>query len=389
MVASHTSDIESLELFSAAVGMIGAGQLARMTQRAAIDLGIRLEVLAVDEHAPAVLAGASWTRGRPDDRKAIFDLAERCDVITLDHELVPGDVLAELIAHGIRVIPEPSALMMAQDKLFARRALANAGLPTPPFAEVRNSADLTAFASSHGWPVVLKAATAGYDGRGVEIVGSMSDAEAVLSRGGVWLVEELVDLRMELSVLVAKRSSGDLATYPLIETVQIDGICRELVMPARVDPKLESEAIAVGLAAVALGEVSGIVAVELFVTSDGRVLVNEFAMRPHNSGHATFEGCVTSQFHNHLRAVLDWPLGDTDLKVPAVAMVNLLGSDIPGTAMASLPVALEDGAASVHLYGKPERSGRKIGHVTAVADTTDEALAIARRTARRMGGSLD
>ncbi len=367
--------------------MIGAGQLARMTQRAAIDLAVRLEVLAAREDDPAAAIGTAHLIGSPDDRDSIMRLAANNDVVTLDHELVPNDVLSELIDAGHRVVPDPAALIYAQDKLVASSRLLQADVPIPRFRAVATAGDVEDFASEAGWPVVLKAIRMGYDGRGVVIVDDTEAATAVLADGGPWMAEELVDLAMELAVLVARRPSGDAITYPLIETIQADGICRELVMPARVDTATAERAIDLALDLVGAIGAAGIVAVEMFLTTDGELLVNEFAMRPHNSGHATIEGSVTSQFHNHLRAVLDWPLGDTSMRAPAAAMVNILGAGETDLTMRSLPQALEVAGASIHLYGKGEREGRKIGHVTALADDAEEALQIARRAADRLKGT--
>ncbi len=371
--------------FTARVGMIGAGQLARMTQRAAIDLAVRLEVLAATPDDPAVLIGVPYRIGSPLEESAVTGFACGNDVITLDHELVSNDALQRIQQAGTNVVPDPAALRFAQDKLYARTRMAAMGYPVPAFARVDDVGAVEAFASQHGWPVVLKMSTMGYDGRGVEIVGGPDEAEAVLSGDGVWVAEEMLDLSVELAVVVARRPSGPEVVYPVVETVQEGGICRELVMPARVDAELAESAITLAGEVVAAIGAAGIVAVEMFVTNDGALLINEFATRPHNSGHATIEGAVTSQFHNHLRAVLDWPLGSTSLVAPAVAMVNVLGR---GTdlAMANLPHALEVEGASVHLYGKEERLGRKIGHVSALGDSPDAALAQARRAAALLGG---
>ena len=279
---------------------------------------------------------------------------------------------------GITVVPDPGALRYAQDKLYARTRMAEMGYPVPAFAEVDDVGAVERFAAEHGWPVVLKMSTMGYDGRGVEIVAGPREARAVLTGDGVWVAEEMLDLEVELAVVVARRPSGAEVTYPVVETVQKNGICVELMMPARIDIELADSATALANDVVAAIGAAGIVAVEMFVTTDGTLLINEFATRPHNSGHATIEGAVTSQFHNHLRAVLDWPLGSARLVAPAVAMVNVLGS---GTdlAMTNLPAALSVEGASVHLYGKYEvRPGRKMGHVTAVGP--DVATARARAT---------
>lgn len=372
--------------YSARVGMVGAGQLARMTQRAAIDLAVRLEVLALGEHDPAVHAGSPYAVGDPLDPVAVAAFARDVDVVTLDHELVSGEGLRAVRADGTPVVPNPEALRFAQDKLFARTELARRGVPVPAFAPVESADEVSEFAGRHGWPVVLKLATMGYDGRGVEIVEDADAAATTLERPGTWVVEEHLDLAMELAVLVARRPSGAVAVYPAVETVQEDGICRELVMPARSPSGIVEQAVQVARRVVVDIDAAGIVAVELFVTRNERLLVNELAMRPHNSGHATIEGCVTSQFHNHLRAVLDWPLGSTDLVAPAVAMVNLLGSGSEAAAMRNLPEALAVEGAAIHLYAKEERVGRKIGHVTALGKSADEALETARRAVAILGG---
>lgn len=366
--------------------MIGAGQLARMTQRAAIDLAVRLEVLAASETDPAVLAGAKYRLGSPHDEHAIKGLADDNDVVTLDHELVSNAALVEAHANGTAVFPHPDALRYAQDKLFCRDALREMDAPIPAFDPVSGIGDVEAFAGEHGWPVVLKARTMGYDGRGVVVVQNLEIAAEVLERGGEWVVEEHIDIETEIAVLIARRPSGDARAYPVIETIQFDGICHELVMPARIESEVSAQAIDLGLDLVRAIDAHGIVAIEMFITSDG-LLINEFATRPHNSGHATIEGSVTSQFHNHLRAVLDWPLGDTRLLAPAVAMVNILGSDEPGLAMRSLPQALDIEGANVHLYGKAERVGRKIGHITALGETPELALSVARAAAARVGAA--
>ena len=366
--------------------MVGAGQLARMTHQAAIDIGVELVVLAVSEDEPAVLAGATARYGRPDDRDAVLRLAEEVDVLTFDHEHVPADLAIELAGAGHAVRPSGGALLLAQDKLQARRAFAAAGLPVPAFEAVGDdpAGHVAAFAARHGWPVVLKASRGGYDGRGVAVVSGAGDIERALDRLGPveMLVEAHVDVAQEIAVVGARSPSAEWAVYPAVGTLQVEGICRELVMPAAVDAGVAERAQ--GLArsiAEQIGAV-GIIAVELFVTSTDELVVNEIALRPHNSGHATIEAAVTSQFHNHLRAVLDWPLGDTALRAPAAAMVNILGpaNGVDPTARLAEALAVPD--ASVHLYGKEARPGRKLGHVTVVGDTVEETLDAARRCER-------
>ena len=377
---------------SARVGMVGAGQLARMTQRAAIDLGVHLEVLAGDPTDPAVLAGAPHRWGRPDDPDALWRLASAVDVLTFDHELVDLAQLEHLVAAGRTVRPGPAALAMAVDKLHARRRLGALGFPVPAHRPVDDVDDVAALATEHGWPVVLKARTGGYDGRGVVEVGDVDEAASVLAGGGSWLAEARVPIAVELAVVVVRSPTGAVRAYPVIETVQRDGVCTELVVPARVAPSVVADAARLAIEVVGAVGAVGVVAVELFVTDRDDLVVNELALRPHNSGHVTIEACATSQFHNHLRAVLGWPLGDTALQVPAAAMVNVLGPpevDVGAAAdpATRVPAALAVPGCSVHLYRKQVRPGRKLGHVTVVADSAAQALDRARRAAALLGGA--
>lgn len=375
--------------------MVGAGQLARMSHQAAVDLDVDLLVLAASGEDPAVAAGASFRLGSPQKLADLASIAAEADVLTFDHELVAGDHLRALERRGFRVRPSAAALAVAQDKLHARTMLQHAGFPVPPFGEVRDAPDARRFAEQYGWPIVLKAPRGGYDGRGVHVVTEPSQlghffpaAERTASgrppgasRGKeVWLAEAYLRIERELAVLVARREDGASAVYPVVESHQRHGICVELVQPAPIPAALAQEAtrLATDLAA-GIGA-TGICAVELFCQPDGNLIVNECALRPHNSGHATIEACVTSQFHQHLRAVLDWPLGDTSLVVPAAAMVNLIGGEQPVDPAERL-AERDLGAASVHLYGKTTRPGRKIGHVTALGATTSEALGRAREAA--------
>ncbi|MEU0881174.1 5-(carboxyamino)imidazole ribonucleotide synthase [Lentzea sp. NPDC005914] len=350
------------------VGMIGGGQLARMTHQAAIPLGQSLRVLAVSENDPAALVARDVVLGTHTDLDALRAFAKGCEVVTFDHEHVPSAHLRTLVAEGVKVHPGPDALQYAQDKLKMRVRLAELGLPVPPFAEVHEVRDVLKFGAAHGWPCVLKAIRGGYDGRGVWMLNQPNSAELVvpelLEAGTPLMVEQCVPMRRELAAVVARSPFGQGAAWPVVETVQSDGICVEVLAPA---PSLDGAAaqeLALKVAE-ALGVV-GVLAVELFETADG-VVVNELAMRPHNSGHWSIEGARTSQFEQHLRAVLDYPLGRTDLMAPAVVMANVLGaSDVPAMGpderLHHLFARFPD--AHVHLYGKEERPGRKIGHVT-------------------------
>jgi 5-(carboxyamino)imidazole ribonucleotide synthase len=364
--------------------MIGAGQLARMTHQAAVGLGVELTVLAADRHDSAVAAGARHRIGRADDRGALAALAGEADVVTFDHEHVPLDALAELARAGHAIRPAPAAKALAQDKLHARRTLRDLGFPVPAFAAASTAGEIAAFARDAGWPVVVKAQRGGYDGRGVHVV---QDAEAagraLAASGGATLVEEHVKIATEVAVLVARRPSGDAVAYPVVETVQSDGMLVELVAPAPVAAATAAEATALALRLAEGVGATGLVALELFVTAGGALLVNELALRPHNSGHWTIEGAETSQFEQHLRAVLDWPLGATTLRAPAVATVNVVGRGDADPAD-RLPAALAVPGAHVHLYGKRARDGRKLGHVTALGPDAATARGVAREAAARL-----
>ncbi|MFI9007459.1 5-(carboxyamino)imidazole ribonucleotide synthase [Actinosynnema sp. NPDC053489] len=358
------------------VGMIGGGQLARMTHQAAIPLGQSLRVLAESDSDPAALVARDVELGRHTDLDALRAFAKSCDVVTFDHEHVPQEHLHALVAEGVKVFPGPDALVHAQDKLVMRQRLAELGAPVPPFAAVEDASDVLRFGADHGWPCVLKAVRGGYDGRGVWMLNTPQSAQRVvpelLAAGTPLMVEQCVPMRRELAALVARSPFGQGAAWPLVQTVQREGICVEVLAPAPDGPAEQAQELALHIAA-ELGVV-GLLAVELFETEDGLV-VNELAMRPHNSGHWTIEGSLTSQFEQHLRAVLDYPLGATDLVAPAVVMANVLGASAPpemgpDERLHHLFARFPD--ARVHLYGKAERPGRKIGHVTLLGERMEE-----------------
>jgi 5-(carboxyamino)imidazole ribonucleotide synthase len=363
------------------VGMVGAGQLARMTAAAAIPLGIDFRVLAAAPGESAAQVTAGTVVGDYRSGADLKAFADGCDVLTFDHEHVPGPLLAELEQAGVAVRPGPGALRFAQDKLAMRDELTRLGVRCPQFGVVMNPADVGYFAERTGWPVVLKAASGGYDGRGVWICDSPAEAAEARPVGLDLIVEEYVPFDRELAVLVARSPSGQGAVYPVVQTVQVDGICREVLAPAPgLDPDVSAEAQQLGLKIAASLGVTGLLAVELFQVQD-RLVVNELAMRPHNSGHWTIEGAVTSQFEQHLRAVLDLPLGSPSLRSECVVMANVLGGEDPDM-LSRLPhVLAADPAVKVHLYGKPVRPGRKVGHVTALGEDVSQVWDRARRAA--------
>ncbi|OLZ56976.1 5-(carboxyamino)imidazole ribonucleotide synthase [Amycolatopsis keratiniphila] len=361
------------------VGMVGGGQLARMTHQAAISLGQSLRVLAAGENESAGLVAGEVVQGHHTDLEALRSFAAGVDVLTFDHEHVPGEHLLTLAMEGVTIRPDPAALSMAQNKLVMREMMAGLEIPGPAFAEVSSVDDVLAFGDKHSWPVVLKAAQGGYDGRGVWMLDTAQHAREtvpeLLDAGTPLLVEEKVVMRRELSALVARSPFGQGAAWPVVETVQSGGINTEVLAPApglSLERTQEAQDLALRIAATL--NVTGLLAVELFETDEG-LLVNELAMRPHNSGHWTQDGSKTSQFEQHLRAVLDYPLGVTDLVAPACVMANVLGAPEtpemgPDERLHHLFARYPD--IRVHLYGKGERPGRKLGHVNLVGERMEE-----------------
>ncbi len=368
--------------------MVGGGQLARMTAQAAIGLGVTFRVLAGSAAESAAQVTRDVTIGSHLSLPDVASFAARCDVVTFDHEHVPGDILTALEASGVLVRPGSGALRFTQDKLAMRNRLTALGVPCPRHALVSSAADVESFRGG-AWPVVLKAVSGGYDGKGVWVCSSPSEVAEVMSHGLSVLAEEFVPFRRELAALVARSPSGQGAAYPVVTTVQADGICREVIAPAPGLPAALAEsaqAMALGIAS-SLG-VTGLLAVELFETTAGGLLVNELAMRPHNSGHWTIEGARTSQFEQHLRAVLDLPLGCCGPSAGGcTVMVNLLGGADPDIYDRYLHVMAADPAVKVHFYGKEVRPGRKIGHVT-IAGSAGDDVARVRERARRAASYL-
>jgi 5-(carboxyamino)imidazole ribonucleotide synthase len=360
--------------------MIGGGQLARMTCQAAIALGIGFRVLA---DSASDSAAQVWAQTQVGDFRSGSDLAAfavGCDVVTFDHEHVPGEHLRELEQSGVRVRPAAAALRFTQDKLAMRDRLTALGIACPRYASVKNLADVQEFAAGH-WPVVLKAVSGGYDGKGVWVCSGPAEAAEVLGYGIALLAEEHVPFERELAVLAARSPHRQGAVYPVVETVQVRGICREVIAPAPdLPPGRAAQAQALALLIAEELDVTGLLAVELFETPAG-LLVNELAMRPHNCGHWTIDGAVTSQFEQHLRAVLDLPLGSPAPVAPVTVMANILGGDGGDIYDRFIHVMAADPGVKVHLYGKEPRPGRKIGHVTICGDDVEKVRDRARRAA--------
>ncbi len=378
------------------VGIIGGGQLARMCQPPAVGLCVTLSVLAESKTAAAALAIPSAPVGTHDDLQAVRAFAADCDVVTFDHEHVPGPVLAALRQDGVALHPSPQALRYAQDKLAMRARLAELGVPVPRWARVRTRAELADFGDRVGWPVVLKTPVGGYDGKGVRTVGTPGEATDWLERAGdgdELLAEERVAFTRELAALVARAPSGQASAWPVVQTVQTGGVCTEVLAPAPgLDDDLAARILASALSIAGALDVTGVMAVELFEVDgpDGPgFLVNELAMRPHNSGHWSIEGAVTSQFEQHLRAVLDLPLGDPSPRSRWTVMGNVLGGTDGELYPAYRHLFARDPALKMHLYGKQVRPGRKIGHVTVGGEDLPELRARARHACDYLQGSID
>jgi 5-(carboxyamino)imidazole ribonucleotide synthase len=381
------------------VGIVGGGQLARMCQPPAVALSVTLSVLAESEADSAAQVIPDALVGAHDDLDAVRRLAERSDVVTFDHEHVPGEVLAALAADGIALHPTPDALRYAQDKVAMRTRLSELGFPCPRWTVARTAADVTTFGDEVGWPVIAKTPRGGYDGKGVrrvEAAGDLDDWLAAVEEPGPLedglLLEETVEFDREMAALVARTPSGRTAAWPLVETVQTDGICTEVLAPAPdVDPKTARAATEMAVRIADELGVTGVLAVELFEMTGANgtpaFLVNELAMRPHNSGHWTIDGAVTSQFEQHLRAVLDLPLGDTAPRARWTVMANVLGGSKEDLYPEVGKILGQDPSLRVHLYGKQVRPGRKIGHVTVCGEDLRDLRQRARRAADQLRGA--
>ncbi|MBB4135739.1 5-(carboxyamino)imidazole ribonucleotide synthase [Gordonia humi] len=377
------------------VTMIGGGQLARMTHQSAIALGQCLRVLAAGDAEPAAQVSGDVVLGSHESLEDLRTAAEGAVALTFDHEGVPLHLLEALEADGVAVRPPSAALRFAQDKLDMRNRLSELGLPVPDFADLSGDVaaardELIAFGERNGWQIVLKAVRGGYDGRGVWLVDGRDEALAVFDAhaGGdtVLMAEQKVSMRRELSAMIARSPYGQGAAWPVVETVQRKGQCAVVLAPAPgLDETVAEQAQRMALRLADELGVVGAMAMELFETVDGELVVNELAMRPHNSGHWTMDGAVTSQFEQHLRAVLDYPLGDTSARAETVVMANVLGADeTPEMSvderMHHLFARMPD--AKIHMYGKSERPDRKVGHVNIVGRPGEPVEAVRERAER-------
>ncbi|MFM6981859.1 MAG: 5-(carboxyamino)imidazole ribonucleotide synthase [Microbacteriaceae bacterium] len=357
------------------VGVISGGQLARMMIGPAVELGLDFRVLAEVPGSSAALAATAV--GDYRDVQTVREFARGVDVITFDHEHVPSEVIAALIADGVAVHPAAHALQFAQDKLLMREKLGSLGMPMPDWARAENAADVDAFLSAHGGRVVAKTPRGGYDGKGVKVITAADEIAEWLDLGPV-LLEELVDFSRELASLVARNANGEVQAWPVVETVQKDGVCAEVILPApHLSDRVRDVVAQMSIDIANAIDATGVLAIEMFHTTDDRVLINELAMRPHNSGHVTMEGSVTGQFEQHLRAVANMPLGSTESRDEWAVMINVLG----GMDVAKYEHTARHPGVKLHNYGKEPRAGRKVGHVTGTGSDLAAVLAETRAVA--------
>ena len=376
------------------VGIVGGGQLARMMHQAGIALGIGVRVLAIDADESAAQVMRDVAIGRHDDLDALLAFSEGLDVVTFDHEHVPPSHLQALQERGIAVRPDPNALVHAQDKVLMRQRMTDIGIPCPAWTVVGDLDDGIAFAERVGWPFMLKTSRGGYDGKGVWRVTSPDQLAEILDSvtlgpHAVWLAEELIPFTRELAAQVARSPRGQIVAYPVVQTVQTDGICTEVIAPAPglvTERAIEAQRIAITIANEL--DCTGMLAVELFDTGE-RLVVNELAMRPHNSGHWSIDGAHTSQFENHLRAVLDLPLGKPTPLSEWTVMVNVLGGPATDIYSGYKHCMAKDPGVRIHMYGKDVRPGRKIGHVTVSSAELDDALRRAHHAADYLSGTIE
>lgn len=369
------------------LGIVGGGQLAKMTALAGLQLGCDVVVLERNNYSPAANLASHSLVGDWDDPEALLRLASQVDVVTLENEFVAAGSLRALKEAGYHLYPTSRSLALVQDKFVQKQTLAAAGLPVPRFQAVASLAAVPEAGTTLGWPLLLKARRNAYDGKGNATVRSANDAAAAWQKlggeaGRELFVEEFCHFTAELAVIVTRGRDGTSASYPVVETIQRDHVCHLVQAPAPVPAEVAARATEIARQAVAAVGAVGSFGVEMFLTRAGDLVVNELAPRVHNSGHYTMEGCVCSQFENHVRAVLGWPLGSTAMVAPAAVMVNLLGKAKAAGRPLGLERALAVPGAHVHIYGKAmSGAGRKMGHVTALGATREEAFAVAQRAA--------
>lgn len=373
------------------LGFLGAGQLARMSGLQAFRYGIQIGVFSDrEENEPVQFMTPFSQTGSFESAKDLTAFAKTCNVLTLENEFINSDILAQAQDNtGTSIFPSPKSFALIENKLIEKQTFESAGIEVTPYALIDNDADIQAFGDEHGWPYLLKSSKGGYDGFGNETVADLEEAKEAFdklggNKGHDIIAEAFVDFTHELAVQVARNETGH-AVYPCCETVQENHICVALKTPAPVDPSIRKKAQEIAVKATEAIDGKGIFAFEFFLKPDGELLLNESAPRPHNSGHYTIEGCVTSQFENHVRAVLGLPLGSTELRKPAVAMINLLGTDERNARVDNVLKALRASDGHLHVYGKLDsRPGRKMAHYTLLGDDMETVYKKAQKMTKEV-----
>ncbi|QQS19435.1 5-(carboxyamino)imidazole ribonucleotide synthase [Candidatus Saccharibacteria bacterium] len=364
------------------IGIVGGGQLGRMLTLAAKPLGFEIVVVDPGKHCPAEQVGARQIVANLYDERALEQLATESNYITVEIEHLDADALAKLEQNGATINPSPSTIRLIQDKYAQKQFLQDNKVPLAPFAEITGESSARDALKQFGGCMIVKTRHGAYDGRGNMVVRSEADLDQALKNfaGKALYAEGLVDFESELAVMVARDMQGNVALYPIVQTIHKRNICTEVLVPAPVSAEIMKQAEAVARQVAGLLSGAGTFGIELFLTRDGEVLVNEIAPRVHNSGHYTTEACRTSQFEQHIRAIAGLPLGDTSLVVAAAVMINILGERDGETQVKGTPDVLAIPGASIHLYGKsPTKIDRKMGHIT----VTGSDIETARKNARK------
>ena len=369
------------------IGIVGGGQLGRMLTLAALPLGFRVVVINPSPNSPAAQVGAEEIIADLYDADALQQLAEAADYVTVEIEHLNAEILDALSAQGVHINPAPKTIRLIQDKFLQKKFLQKADIPVAPFVEINDETSARKALKVFGGQMLIKSRHGAYDGRGNMLVKSTPGIKKAFEvfAGRQLYAEAIVPFTKELAVMVARSTRGDIAIYPVVETIHERNICIEVVAPATVTQKVRRTAENVAIQVAKLLDGAGTFGIEMFLTNDGKVLVNEIAPRVHNSGHYTMEASRTSQFEQHIRAIAGLPLGDTAMVVPAAVMVNILGEQDGPTKLKGLHEVLETPHVSVHIYGKsPTKVDRKMGHITATGNTTDEARDRARQARKQL-----
>ena len=373
------------------LGILGGGQLARMLTHAAQRIGVNVAILDEDEFCPAAQVTALGIEGSWQDRDTLDAFIAGVDAITIESEFVPAEIIAHIESRGRRVFPSAATLAQLQDKFTQKQTLNAAGLPTVAFAAVGSLDEVKAFGAAHGYPVMLKTRTLGYDGYGNILIEREGNAPAawdqISATGRELMVEAFANFKREIAIIVVRAENGNIKHYPVVETLQLGGRCH--VVRAS-EAGFDHPAIELGRKLVESVNGVGAFGIEMFEMPDGAILINEVAPRVHNSGHYSIEACITSQFENHVRAVLGLPLGWTDMVKRNAVMVNLLSKGDTMPLPRDFDKALQLKGARLHWYGKREaREGRKMGHITALHDNDAEAERIARMSAGALMDAME